>query len=268
MESLNIAPVATPADGPDDEALAKAGEAAVNAGNTHGEQPNADTKERPEWVPEKFWNPSTGEVNYEDMAKSYKELEKGLGQKKPEGATKIESIDQAKELATSKGIDFNALTTEYNSNGDLTEETYKSLEDKGIPKDVVKQFVDGQKAQLEQQRQTVLKDVGGEEKYAEMTTWAKQNLDPSDIASYNKAMATGDMDIIKMAVGALKSKFTTANGSPPGTQVSGKGGAKGAASEPFESRTQYVDAIKDARYERDPAYRNQVLKRLEASNIF
>lgn len=272
MESIVITPESTAAASPDDESLAKAGEAAVELGNTH----NSGQHIKPDWVPEKFWNPSTGEVNAEGLAKSYSELEKKVSkpaespetpEAKPTGSLKIESVADAQKLATEKGIDFNALSTEYNTNGDLSDETYKSLEGKGIPKDVVQQFVEGQKAQLEQQRQEVLKDVGGEEKYAEMVTWAKGNMAEADIAAYNKAMATGDFGIIKLAISALQSKYVSANGQPPKTQVTGKG-ATGESLAPFQSRTQYVDAIKDARYERDPAYRAQVMKRLEVSNVF
>ena len=271
MESLNIAPEQTPANAPNEEELAKAGEAAVNAGNTHGNggDRSSTPATKPEWVPEKFWNPQTGQVDTEGMAKSYQELEKSRSQQpKVDSNIKLESVAQAQELATSKGIDFNALTQEYNSNGDLTEDTYKSLEGKGIPKEVVKQFVDGQKAQLEQQRQEVLKEVGGEGKYQEIVTWAKTNLEQKDINAYNKAVASGDLDVIKMAVGALQSKYVTANGQPPGRQVSGKSGDTRVSAEPFESRQQYVDAIKDPKYDRDPAYRNMVMKRLEGSNIF
>lgn len=267
MESLNIAPESTPAAGPDDDALAEKGSAAVEAGNTHKEEQPA--KQRPEWVPEKFWNPATGEVDTEGLAKSYKELEKSRSQdNKPEGNLRISSIDEAKNLAAEKGVDFNALAQEYDANGDLTEDTYKALEAKGISKDIVKQFVDGQKAQAAQMRTEALSQVGGEEKYAEMATWAKANLSEADLKDYNRAVSSSDMGVVKLAIAALQGKYLLANGKPPGKTVGGKSGGNSSNAEPFLSRQQYVDAIKDARYDRDPAYRNQVLKRLEASSIF
>jgi hypothetical protein len=270
MDSLNITPDQTPAAGANDEELAKAGEAAVNAGNTHGNggDQTSTPATKPEWVPEKFWNPQTGQVDTEGMAKSYQELEKSRGQNKPDSVMKIESVDQAKELATSKGIDFGSLESEYASNGDLTEDTYKSLEAKGISKDVVRQFINGQTAQREQQRSEVLKSVGGEEKFQEMTAWAKANLDKADLIAYNKAVSSGDLDVVKLAVGALQAKYINANGQPPGKQMQGKAGNANSKAEPFESRQQYVDAIKNPLYDRDPAYRNLIMKRLEVSQIF
>jgi hypothetical protein len=267
MEQVIIQAEQTPAEGPNDAELAAKGESAVNGGKSPEEQQvQSSEAKRPEWVPEKFWNPDTGEVNYEGMAKSYSELEKAQSGKKPEGTIKIEDVNQAKELAIERGLDFDALAKEYSTQGNLSDETYKSLEAKGIPRDVVQQFVEGQQAQAQAQRQEVLKDVGGEDKYQEMTAWAKANLDAGDIEAYNRAMNSGDVGVIKLAIAALKGKFVEANGSPPKTQVGGKRTSN--TLEPFQSRTQYVDAVKDARYQRDPAYRNEVLKRLEASTIF
>tara|TARA_R100001530_G_scaffold5435_1_gene6745 strand:- start:4079 stop:4897 length:819 start_codon:yes stop_codon:yes gene_type:complete len=49
--------------------------------NTEATPPVA---ERPEIIPEKFWNPETGEANIEDMAKSYAHLEKFASGKQEE----------------------------------------------------------------------------------------------------------------------------------------------------------------------------------------
>ena len=76
------------------------------------ENPESDTDERPEWLPEKFKTP-------EDMAKSYAELEKKMsGGKEPEAPAtedtpaEIPTNDDAKEAATNAGLDFDALQTE------------------------------------------------------------------------------------------------------------------------------------------------------------
>lgn len=38
--------------------------------------PTSAAATRPEWVPEKFWDPETGTVRVEDLARSYRELER------------------------------------------------------------------------------------------------------------------------------------------------------------------------------------------------
>lgn len=273
MDQIVVNESITPAEGPNDAALAAAGEAAVNAGNTHSEKP-----QRPEGVPEKFWDAEKGQINTEALLKSYSELERTREQK-PEEKTeenseqgtqvaKIESVEHAQELAKSKGIDFNALEQEYLANGDLSADTYKALADKGIPNETVKAFIEGQKASAQVQRAELLKDVGGEDGYQEIVSWAKDSLSKDEIAAYNRAIATNDKGIMQMAIAQLHSRYRAANGTPPKSQIGGKTSGPSSAAEPFASREQYVDAIKDARYERDPAYRAQVLMRLKASNIF
>ena len=44
----------------------------------------SEVMERPEIIPEKFWNSESGEVNLEDMAKSYAHLEKFASGKRDE----------------------------------------------------------------------------------------------------------------------------------------------------------------------------------------
>ena len=54
--------------------------------------------ERPEIIPEKFWNPDTGEINLEDMAKSYNHLEKFASGKKEEMRDSVIAEIQAEAL--------------------------------------------------------------------------------------------------------------------------------------------------------------------------
>ena len=68
------------------------------------------------------------------------------------------------------------MSQEYAEKGQLGEESYKALEESGIPKEYVDQFIAGQKAIGDQQTNTVKSMVGGEESYNEMAQWASQNM--------------------------------------------------------------------------------------------
>ena len=283
MEQLNMQPELTPEDPAYVEQMAAKGEAAVQAGNTHRD-PNV---EQP-GVPKKFLN-EDGSVNVEAMAKSYSELEKKLSQPKaqtqeePKEAPKedkpteeqpnketpqVESEQQARELVSSKGIDFDALTQEYNTLGGLTPKSYEALEKAGIPKETVDAYVQGQFALAEKFQGEAMDMVGGREAYNEMAEWARTNMTPGQLQAYNNAVASRDPDVIKFAVGALKAQYENANGYSPKRQLMGSTNSSGESIKPFMSRTQYVDAIKDPRYERDSAYRAEVVERLQLSNIF
>ena len=284
MEQINMTEELSPESQEYIDQMAAKGEAAVNAGNTHKDAPS----EVPA-IPKKFLN-EDGSVNVEAMAKSYSELEKKMSQPKaqqnlevPQEAPKedkpteeqpkqetpqVENAEQARELVSSKGIDFDALTQEYNALGDLTPKSYEALAKAGIPKETVDAYVQGQMAVAEKYQAEALDMVGGRDSYNEMAEWARTNMTPGQLQAYNNAVASRDPDVIKFAVGALKAQYESANGYSPKRQLMGSTNSSGESVKPFMSRAQYVDAIKDARYERDPAYRAEVVDRLQRSDIF
>ena len=133
---------------------------------------------------------------------------------------------------------------------------------------MVEQFIAGQQARTVAIRNEILQSVGGEEKYTEIVNWAKNNLSDNEIASYNKAMNTNDKGIIDLAVNGLKAKFIDANGQAP-KLVTGKSpsSANTSSLQPFKSMQQYIEAMKDPRYQKDGVYRDEVYKRLNVSNL-
>lgn len=264
----------TPEDPQYIEEMAKKGESALQAGNTHREQQDAPS------VPKKFMT-DDGQVNVDALLKSYQELEKKMSQPKTQPQEESQEVpatqdkpteettqEQAKEIVENKGIDFDNLTKEFSTNGQLSEKSYKELADKGIPKETVDAYIQGQMALAEKYQSDVVKSVGGNEAYNQMTEWAKTNLTQGQLEAYNAAVSSSNMDTVSLAVQGLKAQYDRANGSAPQRQLMGATNSSGEAIQPFRSRTQYVDAIKDARYERDPAYRADVLARLERSDIF
>ena len=282
MEQINMTQDTPQEDQAYIDEMAAKGEAAVQAGNTHREQEDAPS------IPKKFLN-EDGSVNVEAMAKSYSELEKKMSQpkaqpqdapkeapkedKQPEGEkkqepAKVENEGQARELVTSKGIDFDGLAREFAAKGELSDDTYTKLEAAGINKGTVDAYIQGQVALAEKYQNEAMDLIGGKDAYQEMSAWAKDNLTPGQLKAYNNAVASYDMDTVNLAVQGLKAQYDKANGVAPKRQLMGNTGSSGETIQPFRSRTQYVDAIKDPRYERDSAYRADVLARLERSDIF
>lgn len=299
MESYQIVPDQPQENQEHFNKMVEAGEGAVSRGNNKfdangniikpsssvdGEKQQEVNKEqnRTDEVPEKFRN-KDGNVDIESLIKSYKELEKKIGSKEPnqennteikdnkqenKDSLKIENVEDAVKIATEKGIDFRSLENEFASTGNLSEDTFKMLNDKGIPREMVEQFIAGQQARTVAIRNEILQSVGGEEKYTEIVNWAKNNLSDNEIASYNKAMNTNDKGIIDLAVNGLKAKFIDANGQAP-KLVTGKSPSSGNTSslQPFKSMQQYIEAMKDPRYQKDGVYRDEVYKRLNVSNL-
>ena len=223
-------------------------------------------------LPEKF-------KSVEDLAKSYSELEKKLGEQTPKeetvdpvSATKLKeeapkqenSLEIAEDAVENAGLNFDTLAQEYAEKGQLGDESYKALEQSGIPKAYVDQFIAGQKAIGEQQTNTVKDMVGGDEAYTEMASWASKNMSEGEKKAYNAAVNSADMDTVKLAVDGLRAKYQAANGTEPSLM---QGKATPVAEQGFESWAEVTAAMADPRYSKDPAYQEAVKQKLANSEL-
>ena len=117
----------------------------------------------------------------------------------------------------------------------------------------------------EAQADQLFKMVGGEQVYKDMMDWAGQALIAEEIDMYDSVMAKGDPNSIFFAVQALNNKYTDAVGKE-GQMLTGRGSASSADSS-FRSQSELVAAMSDPRYDNDPAYRSDVMRKLENSDI-
>ena len=105
--------------------------------------------------------------------------------------------------------------------------------------------------------------AGGERAYSDMVNWASSNLDAQSIEAFDNIVNTGSVDAIKLAVNGLKSQYQEANGFE-GTMYSGK--APASTKDVYRSQAELVEAMSDRRYDNDPAYRQDVLAKLDRSD--
>ena len=223
-------------------------------------------------LPEKF-------KSVEDLAKSYSELEKKLGEQTPKeetvdpvSATKLKeeapkqenSLEIAEDAVENAGLNFDTLAQEYAEKGQLGDESYKALEQSGIPRAYVDQFIAGQKAIGEQQTTNVKSMVGGEQAYNEMASWASKNMSDGEKKAYNAAVNSADMDTVKLAVDGLRAKYQAANGTEPSLM---QGKATPVAEQGFQSWAEVTAAMADPRYSKDPAYQEAVKQKLANSEL-
>ena len=222
------------------------------------------TQSKPEGLPEKF-------NSVEDLAKSYSELEKKLGDNKeapkedaPKTETKTTDLEIAEKAVESAGLNMDNLATEYNEKGELDTKSYEALEKAGIPKDYVNQFIEGQKAIADQQATSIKDMVGGVDAYTEMSNWAAENMSEQEKTAYNTAVNSKDIETAKLAVVGLKAKFESANGNEP-SLVEGKGTITGQ--DGYKSWAEVTAAMGDDRYSKDPAYQAMVQEKLAKSDL-
>ena len=116
----------------------------------------------------------------------------------------------------------------------------------------------------EAQAQELFKMCGGEKTYQDMMRWAADSLSKEEIGMYDSVMGSGNASSIYFAVQALNNKYTDAVGSE-GQLLTGRGSAESNAV--FRSQSELVQAMSDPRYDSDPAYRSDVMAKLENSDI-
>jgi hypothetical protein len=116
-------------------------------------------------------------------------------------------------------------------------------------------------------RESMFKQVGGEDRYKAVAGWASTNLPEDRLTSFNKALEAGDQSQIINQLKGLQYDHMMATGYEP--RLARGSSAAQSSAVPFESEAQVVAAMNDPRYQNgpsmDPAYIKDVEKRMAAS---
>lgn len=209
--------------------------------------------ERPAGLPDKF-------NSWEDLAKSYTELEKKIGTPSTPAAAPV-----TPEAAAKAGIDLPALNKEFAEKGELSAETLAALDKAGFNKAAVDSYVAGQTAIAEKITADLQAVAGGKEQFAATLAWATANLSAEDVAAYNDAIDSGNVKLAKLALAGVVAQYNEANGTQPNL-IAGGESARGSDAAPYESQAQIIADMSKPEYKNDPAFRAKVTKRLAATN--
>jgi len=141
--------------------------------------------------------------------------------------------------------------------------------DQGYEEAQTREEVDDQPEQksgvlTEAQAQQLFKMVGGEKSYQSMIKWAAENLSQAEIDMYDSVVGRAEPNSVFFAVQALASKYSEAVGQD-GQLLTGR--TPGGSNNVFRSQAELVQAMNDPRYDNDPAYRTDVMRKLENSDI-
>lgn len=219
------------------------------------EEIQEESEERPEWLDEKFESP-------EDLAKAYNELQKKQSSK--QSKSKKDDAPAEEEASVSLNSAVQSATEEFAESGALTDKAFIELEKAGLPRSFVEAYIAGQESMSTAQALDIQNEVGGNANYNAMADWASDNLSDGDLDGFNSIVESGSVEQAKMAVKGLYAQFISAGGNPP--ELS-QGGTSGSSVKPFGSAAQVTEAMRDPRYSSDPAFRDNVEKRLAVSNV-
>tara|TARA_R100000329_G_scaffold77017_1_gene66233 strand:- start:278 stop:1105 length:828 start_codon:yes stop_codon:yes gene_type:complete len=225
--------------------------------------------------------------NAEDLEKAYVELSKKLGEKSTEDSETTRDSDESddtketseEEEETSEDSPALSLINEasaeyYENNGELKPETLEKFNSMSS-QDLVSAYLQAQKNNPQTQAaetpdltegdiNTVRNAVGGQGEYDKIVGWAGQNLSQNEIQAFDDLVSTGNVGAIKLAVTGLKAQYENANGFE-GDMVSGKPAKR--SSDVFRSQAELVAAMSDPRYDNDPAYRMDLIEKLDRSDV-
>jgi hypothetical protein len=215
-----------------------------------------------------------------ELEKAYVELQKKLGdpsRDEPEEEVEAEPEEQEESEEEPEKEPTEAVTlitdasNEYAENGTLSKETmekFQSMSSEELVSAYMEMSSNAPQQQVadlsESEVNSIQKSVGGEEAYAEIVGWAADNLDAETIEAYDTLVNSGNSKAIQLAVAGLKAQYEMSNGYE-GEMLTGKAAAK--SSSVFRSQAELVEAMADPRYDRDPAYRNDILEKLERSDL-
>ena len=210
----------------------------------------------------------------EELEKAYKELEAKLGDKSEQAEPEPEP--EPTTLSDNANIITSASDEYYKNDGKLSSETLDKFSNMSS-QDLVNAYLEVTKSPdwqaqppseiadiSESQINAVKNAAGGEAAYSNMVQWAGANLDNDSIQAFDQIINTGSIDAIKFAVKGLKSQYDAANG-VEGTMVQGK--AAPDRGDVFRSQAELVAAMNDRRYDNDPAYRQDVIEKLDRSDL-
>lgn len=216
--------------------------------------------------------------NAEELEKAYVELQKKLGDNKEEETEQTSAEEQPEDKPQlSEGATLiTDASKEYFDNGNkLSPETlakFSSLSSQ----DLIKAYMEVQSnpefqsqaapaAEITTSQINQIKNsAGGEKQYADIVNWAKTNLPQDQIQAFDEVVNTGSVQAIQLAVSGLKAEYDTANG-VEGRMVTGKTAPNNG--DVFRSQAELVRAMSDSRYDSDPAYRQDVIEKLDRSDL-
>ena len=215
----------------------------------------------------------------QELEKAYVELQKKLGSndEPQEDVEQTSATEETEETSLSDGASLiTSANDEYYANeGKLSEETldkFSSMSSKELVEAYLEvQGTDAFKANTQDvadlsdsEINTIKNFAGGEAQYDNIIAWANTNLDAKSQEAFDSIVNTGSVDAIKIAVSGLKSQYEAANGYE-GKMYTGK--APKGNTDVFRSQAELVAAMNDKRYDRDPAYRQDVIEKLDRSDL-
>jgi hypothetical protein len=163
------------------------------------------------------------------------------------------------------------------NNGTLSDDMYDTLSKAGLNRSMVDNYLEGVRNSVgietsEAESEPYLNDqevaevhslAGGKEGYEKLMEWAGQNLSEKDCKDYDEIVELGNKAAVIFAVKALMGQYEDSVGRDSNL-------IQGKPSKPTETYRSMAEVVRDMGnplYDTDEAYRDDVRRKLEISNL-
>jgi hypothetical protein len=116
----------------------------------------------------------------------------------------------------------------------------------------------------QEEESTIMDSIGGQDNFQAVQSWARENLEASELEAYNREVNSGDYYRARNALQSLYFAFQENSGYEPDL-IGGK--LSGNSSDVFRSSQEVMAAMNDPRYLQDSAYTQDVQDKLLRSDV-
>ena len=218
----------------------------------------------------------------EELESAYLSLQKKLGQSEEEVdyessdegyEEEEESDEEVSPYAAATSLINDASEEYYANDGQLSDETIEQFSEMSST-DLVNAYLEIQAnnpqapqqavEMTEGQVNSIQNAAGGEANYNRVIEWAASNLPNNQIDAFDSVVDSGNPAAIGIAFQGLQRQYDESNGYE-GRMLQGKPAS--SRGEVFRSQAELVSAMSDPRYDTDPAYRADVVEKLNSSDL-
>ena len=210
--------------------------------------------------------------NAQELEKAYKELESKIGTQNEPTQEVVESKEpEVKEEKTEVETSFlESLWDESQKEADFKQETLDKLKEMN-PTNLAQEYLNYRagnqppepRSLYEEDVKTLHNVTGGAKGYNDMVKWASSNIDQSEREMFDAVIDSGDPQAAYFAVQAMNYRYNDAQG-VDAPLLTGKAATPKAPG--YKSQAALVAAMSDPKYDSDPAYRQDVIAKLERSD--
>ena len=204
-----------------------------------------------------------GAVEVPEVAEAASQLSQGFSEYQNTVAATIEAGKITQETVS-------AIEAEFDATGALSQESYDKLAEAGFPKLFVDSYIQGTQATQKQYVQGIINMCGGNEGFKQLC----EHLDgEGTLEAFQEAVVSQNIPTVnafmKMAASSLTTKFgkKAARSLTASNFVPSAPAAKREEIKPFESKAEWLAAIKDPMYSKDSRFNAMVSKRLSISKF-